>query len=46
MFVILDGNISDGYKAIRPFESFSEAAQYCDDNQCSSWSWIMEMAKL
>jgi hypothetical protein len=45
MFVILNGSLSDGYRAIGPFGSFSEAAQYMDDNTYSPWAWIMEMEK-
>jgi len=39
MFIMMEGNLTEGYKAYGPYESFDDAA---DAHACCE-GWIMEM---
>jgi|TARA_R100001530_G_scaffold31868_3_gene25040 hypothetical protein len=41
LYVVLVGNISDGFSAYGPFDSFDSASLYAD--KFNEMSWIMEM---
>ena len=49
MYIILYGNLSEGFKAVGPFADFDEAADACDTVEATlGWSqtWVMEVDTL
>tara|TARA_B100000953_G_C17777126_1_gene344297 strand:- start:354 stop:569 length:216 start_codon:yes stop_codon:yes gene_type:complete len=44
--IILQGNLSDGYKAIGPFNGFDSAADYAEALYASTWIMTIEEPSL
>ena len=46
MYIILYGNLSEGFKAVGPFPDYDEAAEACEVVQSTlgwSQSWVMSL---
>ena len=43
MYIVLVGNITEGYKAVGPFESFDDADEYTLASGYGKDTWIMEL---
>lgn len=43
MYVIMSGNLGEGFKAIGPYEDFDDAAAAADKFYLVSDTWIMQV---
>jgi hypothetical protein len=41
--IVMQGNLSDGYRAVGPFESRDEAAEWCFDRATSDDTWVLTL---
>lgn len=39
--IVIVGNLSDGFKAVGPFESFDDGAEWADKLVLTAQTWVM-----